>query len=155
MKNTIITLASVLMLGIFPRLAVSAEQEQVVIEDLSLSELREQIDIVQKEVYRVFNTINEDDDFDVICQRYTPTGSNISQEACEPRFVTTARAYNVREYRNGNDVLMEQDELLASLQTEFSELTDKMNAVATDNDYFRELNQVLGMLNSRLAEITN
>lgn len=153
MKN--ILLASVLILGTFPYFAVSAEQGQIVIEDLSLAELKEQIDIVQKEFYRVFNSANDDDEFDIICHRFTPTGSHISQEACEPQFVISRRAENAREWQFGNDVLMEQEELLASLETQFAELTEKMNGVATDSEYFRELNQVLGMLNSRLAEITN
>jgi len=155
MKKSIILTIALFSLGSISDFGSAAEQEQIVIEDLSLSELREQIDIVQNEVYRVFNSANDDDDFDIICHRYKPTGSQISQDACEPQFMITRRADNVREWQFGNDVLMEQNELLAALQTEFSELTNKMNAVAAESDYFRELNQVLGMLNDRLLEITN
>ena len=49
---------------------------------------------------------------------------------------------------------MDHDALMASLQPEFRELTEKMNAVAAENQYFKELNQVLSMLNERLAEIS-
>ena len=155
MKSSTILITVLFMLGGFFNSALSAEQEQIVIEDLSMSELRQQIDIVQKEFYRVFNTLNDDDEFDIICHRYTPTGTNISQEACEPQFVITRRALNVREWQSGNDVLLEQDELMAALELEFAELTQKISAVATDNQYFLELNQVLGMLNERMAELTN
>lgn len=155
MKKSSILTITLLVAGALPGFGIAAEQEQIVIEDLSLSELRKQIEIVQNEVYRVFNAMNDDDFYDIICHRYQPTGSNISREACEPQFVIDKRANNARDWQFANDVLMEQDELLASLQTEFATLTEKMNAVAAESDYFRELNQVLGMLNGRLAEISN
>jgi len=155
MKKSIILIITLLSLGGFAGIGISAEQEQIVIEDLSRSELRDQIEIVQNEVYRVFNTMNDNDDFDIICHRYTPTGSNISRKACEPQFVIDKRADNVKESRNENDTLMDHDALMASLQPQLAELTEKMNAVAVESQYFRELNQVLGMLNDRLEEITN
>ena len=155
MKQSIILLITLIALGGFTSSGIAAEQEQIVIEDLSLSELREQIEIVQNEVYRVFNAMNDNDDFDIICHRYKPTGSNISSEACEPQFLIDKRADNVKEWQFGNDVLLEQNELLASVQSQFEELTEKMNSVAAESEYFRELNQVLGMLNDRLTEITN
>jgi hypothetical protein len=155
MKSLTILTVTLTVLGFLSVPAAAAEQEQIIIDDLSPAELREQIEIVQKEFYRVFNARNEDDKFDIICHRYIPTGTNISQEACEPQFVIDARSENANEWQFGNDVLLEQDELLAELQSQFAELTEKMNAVAVENDYFRELNQVLGMLNDRLREITN
>ena len=154
MKKATILAANLMALFILAGAVRAAEQEQIVIEDLSLSELRDQIEIVQTEFYRVFNSVNEDNKFDIICHKYMPTGSNISREACEPQFVIDKRADNVKESRNQNDTLMDHDALMASLQPEFRELTEKMNAVAAENQYFKELNQVLSMLNERLAEIS-
>lgn len=154
MKKATILAANLMALFILAGAVRAAEQEQIVIEDLSLSELRDQIEIVQAEFYRVFNSVNEDNKFDIICHKYMPTGSNISREACEPQFVIDKRADNVKESRNQNDTLMDHDALMASLQPEFRELTEKMNAVAAENQYFKELNQVLSMLNERLAEIS-
>ena len=155
MKDSSIFITLVFIVSGFSNLALSAEQEQIVIEDLTLSELNEEIEIVQKEIRRVFNTMNDDDEFDIICHTFTPTGSNISQEACEPQFVITRRAENAQRWRFGNEVLLSPSELRELLETQFAELSDKMNAVATESEYFRELNQVLGMLNDRLAEISN
>ena len=155
MKNLAILAGLLSVLGYFSVPAVAAEQEQIVIDDLSLAELREQIEIVQTEFYRVFNAMNDDDKFDIICHRYMPTGSNISRDACEPQFVIDKRADNVKESRFGNDTLMDHDALMASLQPQFEELTRKMNTIAAESQYFSELNQVLGMLNDRLREITN
>lgn len=154
MKKMVILFVTLMVTGSLWGVGIAAEQEQIVIEDLSLKELREQIEIVQNEVYRVFNSMNEDDSYDIICHRYTPTGSNISREACEPQFIIDKRADNVKESRNENDTLMDHDTLMAVLQPQFEELTNKMNTVAAESQYFRELNQVLGMLNERLDEIS-
>ena len=155
MKKSRILATALFMVAGFSNSALSVEQEQIVIEDLSLSELNDEIEIVQKEIRRVFNAMNGDDEFDIICHSFTPTGSNIPQDACEPQFVITRRAENASRWRFGNEVLLSPSELRALLETEFEELADKMNAVAAESEYFRELNQVLGMLNERLTEISN
>ncbi len=134
--------------------AGAAEQGQVVIEDLTAPQLRAEIEKIQNEFYRVFNQLNEDDLFDVKCQKFTPTGSNIPQVGCEPEFVTKRRGDNANQYRLGADDLMTNDEIIKELQPEFEQLTAKMNALAAENEYFRELGQILQMLRGRLNEIS-
>ncbi len=155
MKNLAMLASLCSVLGCFSGFSTAAEQDQIVIEDLTPAQLREQIEIVQAEFYRVFNAMNDDDDFDIICNRYMPTGSNIHRDACEPKFVIDKRADNVNQSRFGNDILMDHDALMASLRTQFEELTRKMNAIAAESQYFSELNRVLSMLNDRLDEISN
>ncbi len=133
--------------------AYSVEQEQIIIDDLSVPELRAQIDRIQTEFHRVFNSLNDDDEFDIECRKYTPTGSNISQLACEPLFVTKHRANNANDYRIGADELLSPDALLKELDAKLEQLTAKMNEQLRANDYFRELNQVLKMLRERLEEL--
>jgi len=135
--------------------AAAADDEPIVIEDLSVPELRAQIDRIQTEFYRVYNLLNEDDRFDIICHSYKPTGSNISRDACEPDFLIKRRGDNAKENQMGTDVLVNQEALIQQLQPEFEILTEKMNAVAAESQYFRELNQILGMLRERMAELTN
>lgn len=132
---------------------LGAEEEQIVIEDLSLTELRAEIEKIQNEMYRVFNQLNEDDDYDIVCHSYTPTGSNITQRACEPQFMIERRGRNASDYQSGTDDLLTSEGLMAELQPEFNQLTEKMNAVAAESRYFVELNQILGMLRQRLQEI--
>lgn len=131
-----------------------AEQEPIVIEDLSVPQLRAEIEKIQTEFYRVFNTLNEDDEFDIVCQTFTPTGSNISEVGCEPGFVTERRGENANAYRLGSDELMSSDALIKELQPEFAELTAKMNEIAGENQYFQELGQILEMLRARLNELS-
>lgn len=132
----------------------AAEEEQIVIEDLSVPQLRSEIEKIQDEYYKVFNRLNEDDDFDIVCQKFTPTGSNIPQTGCEPTFVTKRRGENASDYRAGSDDLLTNDALIRELQPEFERLTQKMNEIATGNDYFKELGQILQMLRGRLNELT-
>ncbi len=133
---------------------IAAEEEQVVIEDLSVPELRAEIEKIQAEFYRVFNTLNENDDFDVECQKFTPTGTNIPQLGCEPKFVSKRRGANANDYRLGTDELISNDALIKELQPEFEQLTAMMNEFASQNEYFGELGQILQMLRGRLNELS-
>ncbi len=147
----VLTMAWLGALAVLP--AQAAEEEQIVIEDLTPAQLRDEIEKIQTEFYAVFNRNNAEDAFDVVCQKFTPTGSNIPQMGCEPGFVTARRGQNANDYRLGTDELLTQDALMRELQPQFAELTEKMNALAATDQYFRELGQILQMLNERLREL--
>lgn len=132
----------------------AADEEQIVIEDLTVPQLRAEIEKIQSEFYRVFNTLNEDDEFDIVCQKFTPTGSNIPEMGCEPNFVSERRGENANDYRLGTDELMSSDALIKELQPEFEQLTAKINEFSEENQYFQELGQILNMLRARLNELT-
>lgn len=132
----------------------AAEEEQIVIEDLTVPQLRAEIEKIQDEYYAVFNRLNENDDFDIVCQKFTPTGTNIPQVGCEPVFVTKRRSESANNYRTGGDDLLTNDALIKELQPEFEKLTAMMNEVSTSNQYFRELSEILQMLRGRLNELT-
>jgi hypothetical protein len=132
----------------------AAEEEQIVIEDLTVPQLRAEIEKIQDEYYAVFNRVNEDDDFDIVCQKFTPTGTNIPQVGCEPTFVTKRRSESANDYRTGGDDLLSNEALIKELQPEFEKLTSMLNDLAASNQYFRELSEILQMLRGRLAELT-
>ncbi|MGB4248145.1 MAG: hypothetical protein WBJ75_10535 [Pseudohongiellaceae bacterium] len=133
--------------------AVNGAEEQIVIEDLTVPQLRAEIEKIQTEFYRVFNTLNDDDEFDIECQKFTPTGSNIPETGCEPNFVSERRGENANAYRAGTDELMTSDALIKELQPEFEQLTAKINELSAENQYFQELGQILNMLRARLNEL--
>ena len=148
----------VLLAGIFiagPMPVARADEDQIVIEDLSRAQLRAEIDKIQKEFYRVFNAANDDDKLDIICHRYLPTGSNIRKEACEPQFVIDRRGENAANWQQQIELLLSGSELQADLEIEFQTLAAAINAVAMENQYFRELRTILRVLQARLEEITN
>ncbi len=132
----------------------AAEEEQIVIEDLTVPQLRAEIEKIRDEYYAVFNRVNEDDDFDIVCQKFTPTGTNIPQVGCEPDFVTKRRSESANDYRTGGDDLLSNEALIKELQPEFERLTGMLNDLATSNQYFHELSEILQMLRGRLAEST-
>jgi len=133
--------------------SIHAAEEQIVIEDLSKPQLRAQIERIENEVYRVFNANMDQSHLKINCTSYKPTGSNISQRACEPVFLEDARNENIRRWQNRGDILQSTTELSADLSTEFAELTAAMNSLAQENEYFRELNAVLKMLRDRMQEL--
>lgn len=152
-KSALFSLPAIFLACLFS--TAHAAEEQIVIEDLTPRQLRAEIEKIQHEVYRVFNASNSDDKLDIICHDYRPTGSNIKEEACEPQFVINKRADNASDAQRGLDVLLEPNALRNILGPEFEALTEAMNAVAKESQYFRELSSILAVLRERLEEITS
>jgi hypothetical protein len=73
---------------------------------------------------------------------------------CEPDFVTKRRSESANDYRTGGDDLLSNEALIKELQPEFERLTGMLNDLATSNQYFHELSEILQMLRGRLAELT-
>ena len=127
-----------------------AGEEQIVIEDLTPSQLRSEIKKIETEFYRVFNSSVEDEKLRIVCSSYTPTGSNRKIENCEPQFAADRRADNSQQSRFGNEVLLSQQALNAELAPQYAELTAAMTKLAAENQYFRELDGILGALRAEL-----
>ncbi|PCI77333.1 MAG: hypothetical protein COB20_08260 [SAR86 cluster bacterium] len=127
-----------------------AAEGQIVIEDLTPSKLRAEIKKIETEFYRVFNSSIEDENLAVVCYKYTPTGSNISEETCEPQFLIDKRGDNVNDARNGYDTLLTPQGLRNALAPEYAALTAAMSEVSIESEYFRELNGILGALREEL-----
>lgn len=133
---------------------VSAAEEQIVIDDLSPAQLRDEIEKIQTEFYRVFNLANDEPDLEIVCHDYVPTGSHIKQQACEPQFVIDRRGQNANDSRFSVDTLLDPTALQNELSAEFTRLTEAINALALENRYFKELSDILGMLRGRLNELS-
>lgn len=130
-----------------------AAEEQIDIDSMTVPQLRAEIEKIEKEVYRVFNLRTPDETLHVTCHMYTPTGSNISREACEPNFLIEARSQNARAYQDGFDELLDTEGLLAETSSDFERFNAAMEALNEEYDYFRELNIILAVLRGRMEEI--
>lgn len=129
------------------------DKEYVVLEDLSISQLRREIEKVENEYYRVFNFHTDDARLHVVCGEYTPTGSHIPQRSCEPRFLSAARAGNIGNWFEDAGTLQGSEELAEELRPAFEALTAAMNALLRESGYFRNLHADLSVLRGRLREL--
>lgn len=53
---------------------------------------------VQSRAFKLFNELNTDDDYDIICRRERPWGSQFERRVCRARFHHEAKAQAAREY---------------------------------------------------------
>ena len=74
-----------------------ALQQEVPIEEITitgprtLANARRQIERAEDIQFDLFNDLVEDNEFMIVCQKITQTGSFITERDCEPRFMKTAR----------------------------------------------------------------
>lgn len=129
---------------------VYSAEGQIVIEDLTPSQLRAEIKKIETEFYRVYNDSIEDEKLKIVCYDFVPTGSNIKKETCEPQFLVDRRAKNTADSRFGLDVLYSADSLRSELAPEFAALTESMMELAEESEYFRELDSILAALRDEL-----
>ena len=139
------TFYSALALAIASTQTLAAEGH-IVIEDLTPSQLRGEIKIIETEFYRVFNRSIENKNLAIVCYDYTPTGSNIKAEACEPQFVIDKRGNNANDARLGYDLLLTPTDLQSVLAAEYDALNAAMSELSAQSEYFRELNSILSAL---------
>ena len=67
--------------------------------------LQSQIEFLEDELFVVFNSKNNSDDFDISCGKETQNGSYFFR-ACEPVFLSLARQKNSLEWRAGREALL-------------------------------------------------
>jgi hypothetical protein len=127
-----------------------AVEDQIVIEDLTLSQLRREIKKIETEFYKVFNANTEDKNLAIVCYNHLPTGSNIKRDICEPQFVVDKRADNANDSQYDIDVLLTAQSMQRELTTEYAALSESMANLAKGNKYFGELNGILGALREEL-----
>ena len=77
-------------------------EEVVVTAPRTLSAMRAEIDAVQNRAFALFNELNVDNDYDIVCRRETPTGSHIPVRVCRPRYVDRLEAEATQDFLAGD-----------------------------------------------------
>ncbi|PCI75763.1 MAG: hypothetical protein COB20_12220 [SAR86 cluster bacterium] len=72
--------------------------EVVVTPNVTISSLKKLLVQIEDDFFDKFNELNIDDDYDVRCYKFVPTGSHIKTRVCEPNFYINARGNNASEY---------------------------------------------------------
>jgi hypothetical protein len=129
-------------LSAFPPLAVAQEtdaqppgptEEVIVTAPRSLRAMRAAIEEAEDFAYSMFNELNTDDDYDIICHREEPTGSRISYRNCRARFVDRL----LRESTEEAFLLEVSQPLpLQEIQRHMQILQEKIEALAEQNPGF-------------------
>jgi len=118
--------------------------EKVVVPGVRPANLRAEIERLEDAVYDRFNSLNSSDEFDILCLKSEPTGSNITQRTCAPNFVIQAEARaatnNMREARNSGQGSRSVNADQQLLEQKSRELTGEMQRVARqDEQLMRDL----------------
>ena len=106
--------------------ADEAYDEIEVVGKARLDTLRTRLYQSEVDVYDLFNDLNDQNEFDVLCVDHAPTGSHIKERYCEPRFVKELRS---EAYRDGRNNRISQSKYRKK-QEQFSEI---MEQLANDN----------------------
>lgn len=76
-------------------------EEVIVIGQGSASTIRRELFNAQDIVYDMFNELNQDDAFDMVCDKEARIGSQIVYKVCRPRFLLTAESNAYVDWRDG------------------------------------------------------
>ncbi len=132
-------------------------------------------------MYALFNELNSDDEYDIIC-RLRKRGSHIPRRECEPKFITRARQRNsvmaMRMMRDsldsasgfagavgdfsatngspmfeaGLDMILTEDEIADGEVTKIEAMQIDMLRIATENPEYLEALMRVGKLKQVLSE---
>ena len=112
-------------------------EEIIVTAPRTLRSMRAEIDAVQDRAFALFNELNVDNDYDIVCRRETPTGSHIPVRVCRPRYVDRLEAEAAQDFLAGDayfdpggDILYHEDILRQKIARMAEEDPDFQHALA-------------------------
>ena len=120
-------------------------EEIQVLGTRTLYSIRMEIVDEENKIFSMFNELNSDDRFDILCDNIAPTGSHIKQRVCEPRFVTETRAQMTQDYVRGIGMLVGSSDLEVETAMEREELEKEHLRIAVEYPEYLEM----------LTELTN
>ena len=96
-----------------PSAEIEDEVEVIGTTPRSLGSMRLELERVQQLSFDVFNELNDDYLYDIVCRNEPEIGSSFETRVCTPRYVQTIEAEYARDYLEGFDNPAEQ-----AMQTE-------------------------------------
>jgi len=120
--------------------AAPATIEEISVYGKSPGKLRHEVYKAEDEFYKLFNTLNSDDEYDVHCVFETPTGSHVKRRYCRANYFTKVRSEGAQAHLRGeganadktHDVEVQKknklfQEELQTLMKEYPELLEALN----------------------------
>ncbi|GEM_PF-454856 len=114
-------------------------EEIQVLGSRTLYSIRMEIVDEENRIFSMFNELNSDDDFDILCDNIAPTGSHIKQRVCEPRFVTETRARMAQDFMLGIGALNESSDLGVETKLQQDELEKEHLRIAAEYPEYLEM----------------
>ena len=114
-------------------------EEIQVLGSRTLYSIRMEIVDEENKIFSMFNELNSDDDFDILCDNIAPTGSHIRQRVCEPRFVTETRARMAQDFMLGIGALNESSDLGVETKLQQDELEKEHLRIAAEYPEYLEM----------------
>ncbi len=115
--------------------------EVTVMGSRSLRSLRREMIETEDNIYAIFNSLNHDDDYDIICRKETRIGSQILYRVCKARLYREKVAEAAEDYVDGNA----HYGVKLNEQKHYEILREKMRVLAAENP------QLVEALRERLA----
>ena len=125
-------------------------EEIQVLGTRTLYSIRMEIVDEENKIFSMFNELNSDDRFDILCDKIAPTGSHIQQRICEPRFVTETRAQMTQDYVRGIGMLVESSAVMAETAIEREEIAREHLRIAAEYPEYLEMLTALTKLRATL-----
>ena len=93
------------------------------------SQIRREIRLAESKIYSLFNVLNDDDGFDIVCRRRAPIGSQIPVKRCKARLYWQALA----EATEDDDGALDLRSVVSNKSDYAAKLREKMFQLATKN----------------------
>ena len=114
-------------------------EEIQVLGSRTLYSIRMEIVDEENKIFSMFNELNSDDDFDILCDNIAPTGSHIRERVCEPRFVTETRARMAQDFMLGIGLLNESSDLEIETRPQQDKLEQEHLRIAAEYPEYLEM----------------
>ena len=149
MKKTIFTLWALFAVLVSNPQADSASNDPLKLSDIWLSSdtffdplLQGQIELLEDELFRDFNSKNNSDDFNISCGKETQNGSYFFR-ACEPVFLSLARQQNSLEWRGGREALLTTESIKEIFGSKLKEMDSVFFKLLLEDDNMLEISKRL------------
>jgi hypothetical protein len=93
------------------------------------------MEAAENTMYDLYNLLNDDDEYDVVCDDVASTYSRIKRRKCRGRF--ELEGMSDEDQRRLQDGLLPQNNSAENLRKK-SIVLDKMESIASENEEFRE-----------------
>ncbi len=142
--------------------AADLPREIIITPTMSLKALGQAVIQAEENLFGKFNELNDDDDYNINCFRYTHTGTHIPRRVCVPKFLVAATAENAGEVAFsffydpfGSPFLLSQRAMVNETSREYEILQAKMEKFAKEDPVFRAAAQDLIFLQREIKARRN